>query len=74
MLRTPVAFVSYRCHSPPYQFSLTGAILVYLSQWILPWSVRLTRRVGTLDFCPASAPLVSPVQNISSSPHTFRLY
>jgi hypothetical protein len=27
------AFVSYRRFSPPFQFSLSGAILVYLSQW-----------------------------------------
>ena len=27
------AFVFYRRHSPPFQFSLSGATLVYLSQW-----------------------------------------
>jgi hypothetical protein len=34
MLRTPVAFLSYRRLSPPFQFSLSGATLVYLSQWV----------------------------------------
>jgi hypothetical protein len=34
-----------------------------------PWLVRWVRRVGTIDF--ALAALVSPVQNIISSPHTF---
>ncbi len=29
-----------------------------------PWLVCLTRRAGTIDFCPALAALVSPVQNI----------
>jgi hypothetical protein len=30
----------------------------------LPWLVRWTCRAGTIDFCPAWAALVSPVQNI----------
>ncbi len=29
-----------------------------------PWLVRWTRRAGTIDFCPALAAQVSPVQNI----------
>ncbi len=33
VLRTPVAFVSYRCLSSQFQFSLSGVTLVYLSQW-----------------------------------------
>ncbi len=34
------AFVFYRRHSPPFQFSLSGATLVYLSQWCgLPLAV-----------------------------------
>ncbi len=34
MLRTPVCFLSYRRLSPQFQFSLSAATLVYLSQWI----------------------------------------
>jgi hypothetical protein len=33
-------FVSYRRLSPPFQFSLSGATLVYLSQWCGPHPVR----------------------------------
>jgi hypothetical protein len=40
---------------------------------VLPWLVRWARRAGIriIDFCPALAALVSPVQNIFRSPHTF---
>jgi hypothetical protein len=31
---------------------------------VLPWLVRWTRRAGTIEFRPALAALVSPVQNI----------
>jgi hypothetical protein len=31
---------------------------------ILPWLVHWPRRASTIDFCPALAALVSPVQNI----------
>ncbi len=31
---------------------------------VLPWLDSWARRVGTIDFCPALAALVSPVQNI----------
>ncbi len=31
---------------------------------VLPWLVRCTSRADTVDFCPALAALVSPVQNI----------
>jgi hypothetical protein len=42
---------------------------------ILPWLVRCTRHAVTRDFCPASAVLVGPVQNIFfSSPHTVFLH
>jgi hypothetical protein len=34
-----------------------------------PWLVRWARHAGTIDF--ALAALVSPVQNIISSPYTF---
>ncbi len=33
ILRTPVCFLSYRRLSPQFQFSLSAATLVYLSQW-----------------------------------------
>jgi hypothetical protein len=33
MLSTPVCFLSYRHLSPQFQFSLSAATLVYLSQW-----------------------------------------
>jgi hypothetical protein len=31
---------------------------------VLPWLVRETPRIGTRDFCPALAALVSPVKTI----------
>jgi hypothetical protein len=31
---------------------------------VIPWLVRWARRAGTIEFYPASAALVSPVQNI----------
>ncbi len=31
---------------------------------VLPWLFRWARRASTIDFCPALAALVSPVQNI----------
>ncbi len=37
----------------------------------LPWLVRWSRRAGTIDFSIALAALVSPVQILFSSPHTF---
>ncbi len=36
VLRTPVAFVSYRRLSSQFQFSLSAVTLVYLSQWFTP--------------------------------------
>jgi hypothetical protein len=38
---------------------------------ILTWSVRWTRRAGTIDFCLALAALVSQYKILFSSPHTF---
>jgi hypothetical protein len=38
---------------------------------VLPWLVRWARRAGTIDFCPAWAALVSPVQNIIFLPARF---
>ncbi len=37
---------------------------------VLPKLVCWARSAGTTDFCPALAALVSPVQNIISSPRT----
>ncbi len=37
----------------------------YKWNWSFPWLVCWTRRAGTIDFCPALAALVSPVQNIA---------
>jgi hypothetical protein len=31
---------------------------------VLPWLVRSARRVVIIDFCPALAALVRPIQNI----------
>jgi hypothetical protein len=41
---------------------------------VLPWLVRWACRANTRHLCSALAPLLSPVQNIFSSPHTFSLY
>jgi hypothetical protein len=41
---------------------------------ILTWSVRWTRRAGTIDFFLALAALVSPVQNIIFLTAHFSLY
>ncbi len=41
---------------------------------VLPWLVRWARHYGKRDFYPALAALVSPVQNIFSSPYTFSIY
>ncbi len=41
---------------------------------VLPWLVHWACRAGTRDFCPASAALVSPVQNIFSSPCTTSIH
>ncbi len=77
MLRTPVAFESYRRLSPPFQFSLSGATLVYLSQWAILsclWRVCLggegwrsseaDRWAGTGP--PHSPPLTRSAQTLSS--------
>jgi hypothetical protein len=45
-----------------------------LIRGVLPWLFWWTRRAGTIDFCPALAALVSPVQNIFSSQYTLSLY
>jgi hypothetical protein len=81
--------VSYRRLSPQFQFSLSGVTQVYLSQWlklrqmgthgvqmrgVLSCLVRLARGgAGTRDFCPVSAAIVSPVQNIFPQPNTISL-
>jgi hypothetical protein len=42
---------------------------------VLPWLVRWSRPAGTIDFCPALAALVSPVQNIIFlTPHFFTIF
>ncbi len=41
---------------------------------VLPWLVPWALHVGTRDFCPALAALVSPEQNIFSSPDTILIH
>ncbi len=41
---------------------------------VFPWLVGWARRASTWDFNPALAALISPVQNIFSSPCTISLY
>jgi hypothetical protein len=41
---------------------------------VIPWLCRWARCAGTRDFCSALAALVSPVQNILSSPYTISLH
>ncbi len=40
---------------------------------VLPWLVRRACRASTRDFCPASAVLFGPEQNIFSSPYTISI-
>jgi hypothetical protein len=48
-----------------------GTQIVQMKGVITGWFVELIPCAGTRYFCPALAALVSPVQILFSSPHTF---
>jgi hypothetical protein len=51
-----------------------NGVLWSTNERVLPSLVQKARRVGTKDFYPVLAALVSPVQNIFSSRYTINLY